>query len=101
MALRMLDQSVRPFPPSGAVRMDELTFFNATASDEMRRFQARTLAKQLDNFFRQIDGAKFESGATAVGAVSDMTEALLTAELTMADLAGVVDGGYRFWEEDE
>ena len=101
MALRMLDQSVRPFPSSGAVRMEQLTFFNAAASEEMRRFQAGTIAKQLDNFFRQIDGAKFEQGISGVDALADMTNALLTAEQTMAGLAGVVDDDYRFWEEGE
>jgi hypothetical protein len=101
MALRMLDQSVLPFAPSGAVLMRQLTYFNAAASDGMRRFQAGTIAKQLDNFFRQIDGARFEDGVTPIVALSDLTEALLAAEQTMADLAGVVDKDYRFWEEDE
>jgi hypothetical protein len=99
MALRMLDQSVRPFPSSGTVRMDQLTFFNAVASDDMRRFQAGTLAKQLDNFFRQIDGAVFEAGKNALAALSEMRDALLTADATMADLATVVDAAYRFWDE--
>jgi hypothetical protein len=101
MALRMLDQSVLPFAPSGAVLMRQLTYFNAAASDGMRRFQAGTIAKQLDNFFRQIDGARFEDGVTPIVALSDLTEALLAAEQAMADLAGVVDKDYRFWEEDE
>jgi len=101
MALRMLDQSVRPFRPSGAVRMRQLTYFNAAASDDMRRFLAGTLAKQLDNFFRQIDGARFEDGTDPVAALSDLSEALLAAEQSMADLAMVVDQDYRFWEEDE
>jgi hypothetical protein len=81
--------------------MDQLTFFNAAASDEMRRFQATTLAKQLDNFFRQIDGAQFEDGTSPEDAVTGVRDALCTAELTMADLAGVVDASYRFWEEEE
>jgi hypothetical protein len=101
MALRMLDQSVRPFRPSGAVRMRQLTYFNAAASDDMRRFLAGTLAKQLDNFFRQIDGARFEDGTDPVAALSDLSGALLAAEQSMADLAMVVDQDYRFWEEDE
>jgi hypothetical protein len=101
MALRMLDQSVRPFRSSGAVRMRQLTYFNAAASDDMRRFLAGTLAKQLDNFFRQIDGARFEDGTDPVAALSDLTEAVLAAEQSMADLAMVVDHDYRFWEEDQ
>jgi hypothetical protein len=99
IALRMLDQSERPFPTSGTVRMDQLTFFNAVASDDMRRFQAGTLAKQLDNFFRQIDGAVFEAGKDAIAAVSDIRNTLLTADRTMAGLATVVDATYRFWDE--
>ena len=79
--------------------MDQLTFFNAVASDDMRRFQAGTLAKQLDNFFRQIDGAVFEAGKDAIAAVSDIRETLLTANRTMAGLATVVDATYRFWDE--
>jgi hypothetical protein len=99
IALRMLDQSKRPFPSSGTVRMDHLTFFNAVASGDMRRFQASTLAKQLDNFFRQIDGAVFEAGKNAIAAVSEIREALLTADNTMAGLAVVIDAAYRFWDE--
>jgi hypothetical protein len=99
IALRMLDQSERPFPSSGAVRMDQLTFFNAAASADLRRFQAGTLAKQLDNFFRQIDGAAFEAGKNAVTALSDLRDALLDADNTMAGLATVVDAAYRFWDE--
>lgn len=99
IALRMLDQSERPFPASGTVRMDQLTFFNAAASADMRRFQAGTLAKQLDNFFRQIDGATFEAGKNAIAALSDLRDALLKADNTMAGLAAVVDAAYRFWDE--
>jgi len=99
IALRMLAQSERPFPSSGTVRMDQLTFFNAAASGDMRRLQAGTLAKQLDNFFRQIDGAVFEAGKDAVAALSEMREALLNADNTMAWLATVVDAAYRFWDE--
>jgi hypothetical protein len=101
MALRMLDQSVRPFRPSGTVPMRQLTYFNAAVSDELRRFLAGTLAKQLDNFFRQIDGARFENGTDPVTALSDLTAVLLAAERSMADLAAVVDQDYRFWEEGE
>ena len=99
MALRLLAQSKRVFSKSGELTMPQLAFWNSATSDEMRDIQARTLASQMNNIFRRIDGAELEPGVSEANAVSAMEEALLDEEGTVADLASVNDKNYRFFGE--
>jgi hypothetical protein len=99
MALRLLDQSALVFPRSGSVPMRQLAYWNTVASDQMRQLQARTLAKQIDNIFRIIDGATLEPGGTADAAVEVMTATLVDGDRTMAEFAEINDHLYRFWGE--
>ena len=99
MALRLLDQSSRVFAVSGTIKMRELAFWSTAASDAMRRLQAATLAKQLDNVFRLVDGAELEPGVVVSTAVNQMATALTNGDGTMSDLADVCDGCYHFWGE--
>ena len=99
IALRLLEQNKKVFASSGTITMNRLLFWNAAASGELRKLQARTLAKQMDNIFRSIDGAEFEDGITVSAAVQSMVEILIVKEQTIADLATVCDGNYRFWGE--
>jgi hypothetical protein len=96
MALRVMEQSTRVFPRSGGITMRELAYWNSVASEAMRNFQAHTLAIEMDNIFRQIDGATLEPGATAETAVDFMAAILTDDERTVAELAEVNDQLYRF-----
>lgn len=98
-ALRMLEQTRRPFKSAGSQKMKDLLFFNSTASAGTRRNAARTLARQLHNVF--VDGfeAKLEAGVTRSKAVSGMVAVLVDGAGTIADLAGVNDRNYRFLGE--
>lgn len=97
--LRILDQSSKTFNKSGGLRMDQLTFWNPTASSEMRKVQATTLATQMDNVFTIVRGAKYEKNITKAKAVQSMVDILVDSEMTMADLAAVCDDNYLFWGE--
>jgi hypothetical protein len=99
LALRLLEQSKKVFKVSGTIPVKKFLFWNPTASAEMRRLQATTLAKQMDNIFRQIDGATLEKGVTVTDAVAGMVGILVDADQTMADLAELCDANYRFWGE--
>ena len=98
--LRVLAQTDKPFKKSGTITMDKLTYWNAAATPAMRKLQATTIATQMDNFFREVRGAKYEKGVAQQSAVEDSVETLTDAEKTISDLAGVCDDNYLFWGED-
>jgi len=98
--LRVLDQNDRPFRKSGDVKMAELTYWNPTSSVEMRRLQANSLANQMDNFFREIRGAKYEDGVSRNEALQGILSTLMDEEKTISDLAEVADANYLFWGEE-
>jgi hypothetical protein len=99
--LRVLDQNGRTFDKSGPVKMEQLTFWNKAASAQMRKLQAQTLSTQIDNVFRLIRGAKYESGVTRAQAIAGMVATMTDAEKTIADLAEVNDASYQFWGEKD
>lgn len=99
--LRVLDQNKKVFKDSGNVKMSELTYWNLTASADMRKLQATTLANQMDNIFRQIRRAEYEEGVTKEKAVNDMVNTLTTEEKTISHLADIIDADYLFWGEEK
>jgi hypothetical protein len=99
IGLRILEQNKKVFDRSGTVRMRALAFWNTGATQQMRALQARTLAKQLDNIFRLVDGAEYEPDVSGAKAVAEMAEILADADQTLADLAEVNNRNYRFWGE--
>ena len=99
MALRVLAQHKKVFSATGALTMKQLAFASSAVSDEMRAVQARTLALQLNNVFRRIDGATLEDGVTESKAVADMETILSDDDKTVAELATANDANYRFFGE--
>lgn len=99
MALRLLAQHKKVFGKTGELTMPHLAFWNSATSDEMRDVQARTLAIQLNNIFRAIDGATLEAGVKEADAISEMEALLVDEDKTVADLAEVNDSNYRFFGE--
>jgi len=100
-ALRMLEQTRRPFKTAGAQKMKDLLFFNPTSTADVRRDAARTLARQLHNVFVDGFGAELESGATRTKAVSGLVAVLVERTKSVADLAVVNDRNYRFLGETD
>lgn len=98
--LRILAQSQKTFNKSAGLRMDQLTFWNPTASSEMRKVQATTLATQMDNVFTLVRGAKYEKKVTKEKAIATMVDVLVDSGMTVADLAAVCDDQYVFWGEN-
>ena len=99
MALRLLAQHKRVFSKTGSMTMNQLAFRNTAVSDELHTIQAKTLALQLNNVFRKIDGATLEPGVTEGQAVADMQAILSDDTKTVAELAEVGDRSYRFFGE--
>src|SRR4051794_33796650 len=89
MALRLLAQHKLVFSKTGSLGMKQLAFRNSIVSDEMLDVQARTLAIQLNNVFRDIDGATLEPGVKQATAISDMAAVLVDDDKSVADLAFV------------
>lgn len=99
-SLRLLQQLVEKFDASATLKVDSLFFWQSDAPSEFRRLQAETLALQMDNVFRRIKRARYESGTTREKAVTDMVNILTEKEKTIADLAAVNDMHYLFWSEE-
>ena len=94
-----LKQSTKPFPDSGNIKMQDMLFYNPAAGSGILENEAKMLADQLDNMFRNADGAKFEAGVTREKAQSAMVAILKQADKTMAKLSEVIDTNYLFWHE--
>jgi len=99
--LRVLGQIRKnlTFAKAGAKTMEDLAFWQQTASAELRAVQARSLAIAMDNIFVMLRGARYEEGSDGPTAVRDIVNTMLDAEQTVADLAAVNDANYRFWKE--
>lgn len=94
--LRMLAQHEEAFDDAGRLRMRDLTFWGQAASDDMRKLQTETIAQQLDNAFRMIWRAKYESKSSAEAAISGMLSVLRNGDATVAALGNKVDDHYAF-----
>jgi hypothetical protein len=98
--LRVLDQNRKVFKESGEVTMTGLTFWNPTASAEMRKIQATTLADEMDKTFLRVRKAKYEEGIDREKALKDMVGILISEEKAISDLAEIIDADYQFWGEE-
>lgn len=87
------------FKDAGAFRVDELTFWGQFPTEDMRTVQIGSLCTQIDNFFRDVRGASYEEGVTPEQALTNLRDALSNPDNTLADLAGINDASYLFWEE--
>lgn len=97
--LFVLDQSDKAFKESGDIKMNELTFWNQSASAEMRQSQARAICIQLHNNFTLIRKAKLEDGVDKEKAIGDMLNTLLDESRSLKELAAIIDDNYLFLGE--
>ena len=89
------------FDDSGDLKMNDLTFYNALGSSDLRRQQATIIADQLDNIFRVGRGAKYEPNVDRTKAMAGMVTILTDEGKLVKDLALNVDNSYIFWEESK
>jgi hypothetical protein len=87
------------FNDSGDLKINDLTFYNALGSAELRKQQSTIIADQLDNVFRLGSGATFETDFDRTKAMGTMIEILTNEEKQVKDLASAVDDAYSFWGE--
>jgi hypothetical protein len=99
ITLYSTQQLTSNFTDSGALTMNELTFFNELSSSDQRSHEIAMLADQLDKIFINGRGAKYEPGVDHSSAVSSLIQVLSEAAQTVADLASVADSSYQFWGE--
>lgn len=101
MCLRVLNElpSNTTFGVAGKVRMNELAYWSDLDSAAQRAVKANTMAAQMDNFFRLIQGAQYELGVERALAVQAMAEVLQDASKALKKLARCADDCYRFRHE--
>jgi len=96
LSLKILKQQNKRFENAGATTMNQLVFWNPGDSLALRATRARTIASQIDNMFRLLQGAAYETGVTKTAAISAMTTILIDATCTMEELGDAADEAYRF-----
>jgi len=87
------------FADAGNLKMKDLLFYNANASDDLRRQEANILSFRFNNEFTEIYKAKFENEETASSAIFKMSEVLQKQDKKVEDLSDVVDSCYKFKDE--
>lgn len=97
--LRVLKQLKNVFGSAGTLKMRQLAYWDPSASPDLRRAAALTLASQLDNMFVKGVGAKYEPGYNRTKAVNAMADVLVSPDKTLCEFAVVVDEAYRFTKE--
>jgi cytosine/adenosine deaminase-related metal-dependent hydrolase len=101
MCLRILTQipTNTTFDVAGKVRMNALTFWSDLDSPAQRATKANSLAAQMDNFFRLIQGAQYEPGVDVGLALQSLATTLQDSAQAVKHLANKADACYRFRHE--
>lgn len=99
--LKVLKQHNEVFNTAGLLKMNQLLYWNNSASSDLRKLEAKALCAQLDNMFRMLDNAEYEAGSNISKAVEDMVKVMTDETKTLADLSAAVDANYRFRGEAE
>lgn len=99
MALRVMEQNSKIFKESGDLRMDQLAYWSTVATDQMRDLQASALAAQMDNMFRMVSKAKYETGVDQNVAIESIRKTLVTGDKTVSELGELNDDNYEFLGE--
>jgi hypothetical protein len=97
--LNYINELNSTFDVSGDIPMNKLRFWNDAASAEARRIDAMAVAAQLAKMFTGVNFATYENGKNYAVAVEAMTNVLVVATKTVAELAVVVDDNYNFFGE--
>jgi hypothetical protein len=97
--LRVLKQFKNVFGDAGTLKMRQFTYWDPSASPDVRRTAALGLASQLDNMFINGVGAKYEPGYNRTKAVTAMADVLVSADKTLCEFSATVDEAYRFTGE--
>jgi hypothetical protein len=100
ITLKELDQIDKNFEQSGDIKMEELTFWNSSTSEEMRNIQANTIAIEMDKIFIK-DGSKYELSSNKEKSINEIVKTLLVSDKTINDLASINDINYKFYKENE
>ena len=94
----LLGQTRKPFPDAGGVKMQKLQYW--AGSPEGRAARAQAFAVQMMHTFRDMFGAKYETGKSITTALPAMVGILVVKDNTLEDLAETNDEQFRFLEEN-
>jgi hypothetical protein len=97
--LHNMQQLSNNFDDSGKLQMKDLLFYNSLSSAELRESQAVTIADHLDNFFRLVLKAPYETDIDRTSAIHKMVGILIDGSKYVSDLASTVDDSYKFLGE--
>jgi len=99
--LKVLNQLDVVFKDAANLKMNQLTFWNQSASSELRSIAAKTICSQLDNMFRLFDKATYESGINNSSATEAMLRVMTNEKNTVAELASEINNNYKFRGESD
>jgi hypothetical protein len=97
--LVFLKQINSAFSVSGAVKMNELAYWNKTASSQARELEAEGLADMMIKGFIEVEGAGYEDGFNYAAALLAMTKTLTDQTKTVCEFAAVNDELFQFFGE--
>src|SRR4030095_3067722 len=87
------------FEEAGELLMNNLLFFNAHASEDLRRQEAIILASRYDSQFINAHRATYEKNVSRPGSIASMVEIMMQGKKTVEDLSDIVDACYKFRDE--
>ena len=99
--LKVLSQLDVVFKDAANLKMNQLTFWNQSASSELRTIAAKTICSQLDNMFRLFDKATYETGSNNSSAIEAMLQIMINEKNTILELATEIDNNYKFRGESD
>ncbi len=93
LELKQFDEKTQ-FDVAGALRMQDLQYFNVAASTDINNASALKIAKVLDNILTASFAAIYKTGFTAAKAVSTLLPILENENKLVSDLSNTVDTIY-------
>ena len=99
VTLLILDQITKTFKATEKVKIGKLSMWNSTDTKAMRSKRARSLSTMIDNIFKDKERTKYESGKSSSSAQAAVTAVLIDDDMTVAELADVIDDQYQFPSE--
>jgi len=85
-----------PFSNAGTLTMDQLQFFNKSASSDINLTNATMLAGKLDNQFINCYPVSYQSGQNSTTACNAMIQGFINPKNTVTDLAQIINQYYNF-----
>ena len=97
--LNFLKQIDSAFSAAGGIKMNELAYWDNTASADEQNTEAGGIADMMIKGFMQVNGATYESNYNYPSALLAMTKILRDQTKTVSEFAAVNDELFHFFNE--